>query len=512
MTPASYPSVNIKTQRIPREILRLFSFELMKKYSFIPFAVENERLCIAIDDPADISRVDTIRAMTTLDLTLFSAPRENIWETLISRLTDLDDSIQSSELAAEEKEVSKVINGSEVTTGNESVIVSMINKIFELAIARRASDIHIEPQSNGLFLRIRIDGILNTVHKFSKTFQQQMTARIKILAELDITEKRLPQDGQIDYPINNRTVNLRLSTLPGKYGEKIVIRILDKSSFALELSHLGFDAMMQANFETLIEKPQGLLLVTGPTGSGKTTTLYSVLNRLRSPVRNVITLEDPVEYELLAGKDNEAGITQVQVNPKIGLTFASALRSSLRQDPDIIMVGEIRDRETAEIAMQSALTGHLVLSTLHTNDAPSTLLRLRDMGIEPYLIGSTVIGILAQRLVRTLCPACKQSYRPPDRVLRLLFPTVNDFPPDLMLFRSHGCEECQFSGYKGRAGIFELLIMNDELKMIIASGGSSRQIQEYMIKNKVMPLRENGLTLVKQGLTTIEEVFRVSVE
>lgn len=291
----------------------------------------------------------------------------------------------------------------------------------------------------------------------------------------------------------------------------LACRILDKSGLALGLERLGFDAPMQSVFESLIEMPHGLILVTGPTGSGKTTTLYAVLNRIKSPLKNVITLEDPIEYELLAGSSNEMGITQVQVQPKIGLTFAAGLRSALRQDPDVIMVGEIRDKETAETAMAAAMTGHLVMSTLHANDAPGALGRLMDMGVERYLIASTVIGSLAQRLVRLLCPGCKESYRPPARALEKLFPQR----PGLAraeFFRQKGCEACSGSGYRERSGIFELLAMTDELKQSLHAGESLARIREQMRSQGLKSLRESGMELVLQGLTTVEEVARVSTE
>ena len=297
---------------------------------------------------------------------------------------------------------------------HEGRISQLTDKMFEIALDRRASDIHLEPQPDGLFFRLRIDGSLHTVHEFPKATAASMISRIKIMAALDISEKRLPQDGQISLKIRGKEIDLRISTLPGKHGEKIVARILDKSATPLDLGKLGMDPLLQSQFEMLIEKPQGILLVTGPTGSGKSTTLYSVLNRLKSPFKNIITLEDPVEYELIPRNSHESGATQVQMHPKIGLTFAMGLRAALRQDPDIIMVGEIRDQETAEVAIKAAMTGHMVLSTLHTNSAPQTIGRLRDIGIEPYLTASTVLGIMAQRLVRVLCVACKEPYELPE--------------------------------------------------------------------------------------------------
>lgn len=508
------PKINLFAFKISHEILRLVPVDLMERYHFVPFDLENEKLSIAIDDTEDNMVLDRIRISSGYELEVFHASKESIGEYLKTHIPEWKGSGEIKELQFEGllEETPSEENSSAVSESG-SAVSQAADKLFELAVQRGASDIHLEPQENNFFVRLRIDGILNSAHKFPKAVQPALSARIKILSNMDITEKRLPQDGQFSKNILNKNIDFRVSTLPGKYGEKIVIRILDKSGFSLDLSQLGFEPAMQTLFEEMIKRPQGMILVTGPTGSGKTTTLYSVLNRLRSPLKNVITLEDPIEYELLAGKSNESGITQVQINPKIGMTFASGLRASLRQDPDIIMIGEIRDRETAEIAMRSALTGHLVLSTLHTNDTFSTLIRLKDMGIEPYLISSTMIGILAQRLVRTLCVDCKESYRPPPRSLKILFPRHHgDLPKEIILYRSKGCERCQFSGYRGRKGIFELLMMTENLKQFIHSGDQSRNTDDMKATAVSKTLRESGLDLVKEGITTVEEVFRTTVE
>lgn len=393
----------------------------------------------------------------------------------------------------------------------EGAVVRLVDRLFETALAYRTSDIHLEPQSQWLFVRFRIDGVLKTIHQFPKSIAPALISRIKILAEMDIAEKRIPQDGQINTRIKDKDLDLRISTLPAKYGEKTVIRLLDKSGGLIDLNSLGMDTLMQTQFEMQIDKPQGLILVTGPTGSGKSTTLYSVVNRLKSPDKNIVTLEDPIEYELLAGSAAEAGITQVQVNPKAGLTFATGLRASLRQDPDIIMVGEIRDKETAEVAMKAAMTGHMVLSTLHTNDAPSTISRLRDIGVEPYLISSTLLGVMAQRLLRLLCVKCKVSYEPPVRALKKLFPKHPEDTP-LRLFRPLGCPECQGTGYWGRKGIYELLVLNDEYRQIISEQSTTEALKKAAAAQGLKTLRESGLAMVYQGLTTVEEVFRHTVE
>ncbi|MBN1824347.1 MAG: type II/IV secretion system protein [Endomicrobiales bacterium] len=500
--------VNLETLTIPKDIHKLVPFDLMQKYGFVPFNLKNDILSVVLENPNDINAVDTIRTILGYDLDLF-------WDSAEAVAQTLKKIMEESGLAMENKELSVVSSAliSEKNASHEQPkVVHLVDKLLNIAVERRASDIHLEPQEDGLYVRFRIDGILTTIHKFPKEIQATLISRIKIIANMDITERRLPQDGQITMTIKNKNIDFRVSTLPGKHGEKTVIRVLDKSSFALDLSQLGFEPTMQSIFETMILKPQGIILVTGPTGSGKTTTLYSVLNRLRSPLKNVITLEDPIEYELLAGKANESGITQVQINHKIGMTFAAGLRASLRQDPDIIMVGEIRDKDTAEIAMKASLTGHLVLSTLHSNDATGTLLRLKDMGIEPYLISSTIIGVLAQRLVRVLCPNCKEEYTPPQRALKLFFPNPASTPEKPILYRAKGCAKCDNSGYVGRKGIFELITMTEELKQISTSGLVPSALTEYSKKAKIKSLRESGLDLVRQGLTTTEEIFRVTSE
>ncbi|OGR88980.1 MAG: hypothetical protein A2992_07085 [Elusimicrobia bacterium RIFCSPLOWO2_01_FULL_59_12] len=394
---------------------------------------------------------------------------------------------------------------------SQAPIVRVVDKLFEMALSRRASDIHLEPQEQGLFLRFRIDGGLQTIHQFPREACPAIVSRIKILAAMDIAEKRLPQDGQIRTKVRDRDIEMRISTLPGKYGEKVVIRLLDKSVAAMDLGQMGMAPKTQSQFEMIIDKPQGIILVTGPTGSGKTTTLYSVLTRLRSPLKNIITLEDPIEYELMSEADDEAGVTQVQLNPKIGLTFSAGLRASLRQDPDVIMVGEIRDKETAEVAMKAAMTGHLVLSTLHTNSAPETVGRLLDIGIDSYLIASTVISVMAQRLMRLLCETCKEAYQPPARMLQNLFPGLKTGTIPT-LYRPKGCARCQDAGYCGRQGIFELMPVTDELKRLIQAEASVEELKKLAQDQGMATLRQSGLDLVCRGFTTIEEVFRNTVQ
>ena len=393
----------------------------------------------------------------------------------------------------------------------EAPVVLAVDRLFELALVQRASDIHLEPQVRGLFVRFRVDGMLRTIHEYPITAAPAIVSRIKIMASMDIAEKRLPQDGQIRTQIGKRDIELRISTLPGKYGEKVVIRVLDKTKTAINLGELDMNPLTQSRFEMAIDKPQGIILVTGPTGSGKTTTLYSALSRLRSPMLNIITLEDPIEYELLSGSGDESGVTQVQMNPKIGLTFATSLRASLRQDPDVIMLGEIRDKETAETAMRASMTGHLVFSTLHTNGAPDTISRLRDIGVDAYLVASTLNAVMAQRLMRLLCPECKEPYTLPARMMESLFAhrPKSQAPA---LCRPRGCEHCQETGYWGRQGIFELLLVSEEIKQLIMTGARTEEVCDLAKKQGMATLRQSGLELVYRGLTTVDEVFRNTVE
>jgi type II secretion system protein E len=373
-----------------------------------------------------------------------------------------------------------------------------VNLLIMQAVKERASDIHLEPGDEALRTRLRIDGVLQEVHGPTMALHPAIVSRVKVLAKLDIAEKRKPQDGRFQVKMDGREIDLRVSTVPTQYGEKIVMRLLDTSSILLTFEQLGLEEATRAQLERLIRSPHGIVLVTGPTGSGKTTTLYAALSVLNDVSRNIMTIEDPIEYHL-------AGINQVAVNPKADLTFASALRSFLRQDPNIIMVGEIRDRETAEIAIQAALTGHLVLSTLHTNDAPSSLTRLIDMGIEPFLIASSVVGVLAQRLVRVICPKCKESFQPSAAVAKELGLTNGS-----ACFRGKGCPTCRQGGYKGRCGAFELLAMNDEIKAQVVAKASANKIREAARAAGMRSLREDGLLKVQAGVTTVEEVLRVT--
>ncbi len=499
-------NTEIPLTKIPAEILRLVSYETVRRHNIIPLELRDEKLRVAMVDVNNITAQEDIRLRFGYELEIVKVSQAELDSLLHKNFYDPSEHPVCPALAVEPAK-----GAGEAFRPDESFAVQTVEKLFSFALIMRASDIHLEPQRRGFFVRFRVDGVLKTIHEFPKPVQAAITSRIKVMANMDISEKRLPLDGQINIELAGKNIDLRISTLPGKYGEKVVIRILDKSGISLGLETLGLEPDMQSAFESLIESPHGIILVTGPTGSGKTTTLYSVLGRIRSPLKNIITLEDPVEYELLCGSANETGITQVQVHPKIGLTFAAGLRAALRQDPDVIMVGEIRDRETAETAMTAAMTGHLVLSTLHTNDAPSALGRLLDMGIESYLMAAAVIGVLAQRLLRVLCPACKEKYQPPLKALKNMFPGRRNLE-SAVFYRAKGCPRCQGAGYLGRHGIFELLVMSDELKRFIHDGQNPGGARKILAAQGLRSLRESGMELVFKGLTTVEEVARVVVD
>ncbi len=390
----------------------------------------------------------------------------------------------------------------------DAPIIRLLNALLQQSIKEKASDIHIEPYEKELEVRMRVDGVLRKVLSPPKIVQDALISRIKIMSNLDIAEKRLPQDGRIGLLVGGHDIDIRISIIPTSYGERAVLRLLDKKKGLISLTQLGMDGENEKIFEELLNHPNGIILVTGPTGSGKTTTLYGALNRIYSVEKNIVTIEDPVEYQI-------KGVGQIQINPKIGLTFATGLRSILRHDPDIIMVGEIRDFETAEIAIKASLTGHLVLSTIHTNDSASAITRLNDMGIEPFLIASSLAGVLAQRLIRTICKSCKEVYRPSSLELEYFKPLTeggngkNIVMPD-KLYKGKGCEKCNGSGYLGRIGIYELLVIDSGIISLINKNTDSKNIKKLAIKRGMTTLRIDGLLKVLQGITTIEEILRVT--
>ncbi|KPK39438.1 MAG: hypothetical protein AMJ78_08505, partial [Omnitrophica WOR_2 bacterium SM23_29] len=459
-------------------------------------------LTVATDDPINLLAQQNLESIIGLKLEFLLTPEAHLNIALERHYGRSEDFLKV--LEKREDELGFTFKGvaAEAIGEEEAPIIKLVTHLISEAVKIRASDIHVEPLEDKFRIRYRIDGVLHEVPGPPKQLQASVISRLKIMAGLNIAEKRLPQDGRIRIEAMGKDLDLRVSTLPALYGESVVMRILDKSSFLLGLRELGFLGEDEERFEKLIRLPHGMILVTGPTGSGKTTTLYASLSYINKPNKKLITVEDPVEYQL-------SGINQVQVKPAIGLTFASGLRTMLRQAPDVIMVGEIRDFETASIAVQAALTGHLIFSTLHTNDAPGAITRLIDMGIKPYLVSSTVEAIMAQRLVRVICSNCKEPYLPTKDELI----AVGLKPGELegkTLYRGAGCKECVYTGYKGRIGIFELLMINDDIRELIVKKASSANIMEVARKVGMKNLREDGLLKALQGITAIQEVVRIT--
>jgi general secretion pathway protein E len=484
------------------------SVQFMKESKFIPSRLTDNTLTVIMSNPLDFYTIDAIRLATNYEVHVL-AGRESEILGAIERSYGAGGS--SMEKIIEDTETVPEYRGEDEENvdhlrdmASEGPVIRLVNLIITRAIELRASDIHFEPFEEQFRVRYRIDGVLHDVESPPKRLQPAVVSRVKIMAKLNIAERRLPQDGRIMLRVKGKEIDFRVSSIPTIHGESIVLRILDKSSIVLDIATVGFLEDTMAGFTDLIQRPHGIILVTGPTGSGKTTTLYCALEKINSPDKKIITVEDPVEYQL-------RGINQIQVKPAIGLTFSNALRSIVRQDPDVILIGEIRDAETAEIAIHSALTGHLVLTTLHTNDAPSAITRLIDMGTEDYLLSSTVIGILAQRLVRVACPHCQEPYLPSPAVLREMKLTADDLG-GLKISQVRGCEKCSNTGYWGRTGIFEFLKVTDDIQKLILGKKDSNIIREAARKNGLRTLREDGWLKVKQGITTIPEVLRVTQE
>jgi type IV pilus assembly protein PilB len=473
---------------------------LARRYWALPVAWEGETLVVAMADPSNVVAVDDIRSITGARVRVVVATPSCI-SSAIDRSHRIDADVEETTLAldsAEEEEDLAQLR--EVT--EDAPIVRLVNLLIRQAVQDRASDIHIEPAERDVRVRYRVDGVLHDVMRTPKRVQSGLVSRLKIMADLDIAERRVPQDGRVSVQLAGRQVDLRVATLPTIFGEKVVLRILDKGTAMLDLADLGFLPGTMSRFETAFTKPYGTILVTGPTGSGKSTTLYATLNRLNDPAKNIITVEDPVEYRL-------PGINQVQVNTRAGLTFAAALRSILRSDPDIVLVGEIRDRETAVIAMEAAITGHLVLSTLHTNDAASTPTRLVEMGLEPYLVSSAIDCIVAQRLARRLCDRCKELYAPSSSELAAAGWDDTAEPPPDRLWRPVGCGTCGRKGYLGRFALHEVLLVTEELEALIAERAHSEDIRKVAVAQGMQTLRQAGLAQVAAGVTSVEELLRV---
>ncbi|NPV13789.1 type II/IV secretion system protein [candidate division WOR-3 bacterium] len=479
--------------------------ELARKFKIMPLLQLNSTLIIATANPEDIGLIDELNRQLHLEINPVLAMPEAI-EQAIERFYPPETPQPQIDTELIDLEAEEALNSCRLDQetacleelANQAPVVRFVNTLLEQSLAERASDIHIEPEEDALIIRVRIDGLLQERGRFSLNLHPLVTSRIKLLAGMDISEKRKPQDGQMEFRTNSRRVDIRVSSFPTIYGENLVLRLLDKSSGPLSLTDLGMEETMVQLFQKLIHQPHGIILVTGPTGSGKSTTLYAVLNELNTPEKNIITLEDPVEYRL-------PGVRQCQINVRAGVTFASGLRAILRQDPDIIMVGEIRDFETAEIAFQAALTGHLVLATLHTNDAPSALTRMIDMKVEPFLIASSVIAILAQRLVRKVCDRCAENYTPEPELLKRL-----NLAPGTIFRRGKGCPACGNKGYRGRLGIFELLPVLPDIRHMVMENRSSEEIGAVAIRNGMKTLRQDGITKALAGLTTPEEILRVT--
>ena len=499
-----YDMVDLRDVVIPKEIQELISVDILKKYTMLPYEYSAQGMNVirvAMADPMDMAATDDINIITNLQVEPVVATPKSILMTIDKYygqrdvLSKLDEYTKEKEALEEEEEMYS-------EDVNNSPIVQLVKSMIEQAVRQRASDIHIEPMEKQVRIRYRIDGALYEKQVYSYRILPAIVARIKIIGGMDIAEKRKPQDGRITQVVDRMEYDIRVSVLPTVYGEKIVMRLTSKTALTKEKSQLGFSPEEMKVFDHILSNPHGILLVTGPTGSGKSTTLYTALSELNSEDVNIITVEDPVEA-------NIDGINQVQTNNKANLTFASALRSILRQDPDIIMIGEIRDTETAAIAVQASITGHLVVSTLHTNSAASTITRLADMGIEPYLIADSTVGIIAQRLVRRLCPSCKTEYTP-DAEERELLNIKGDEP--VKIYKPCGCSLCDNTGYKGRIGVYEIMEVTHDLKYIIARGGNADEIKECALKEGMSTLRMSATRYVMQGITSVSEMKKVSFD
>ncbi len=489
-----------------QDLQKLVPEEYARRHMLLPLSKNLKSLTVAFVDPLDLITIDNLKRMTGCEINPIIAPKSDLTRSIDEfygkedLLKDvISDTYALEEFKLEKGEREKELSLDElIAKAEEAPVVKLVDLILMQAIKDRASDIHIEPFKDKINVRYRIDGVLYEIAPPAKHLLSAIVSRIKILANLDIAERRLPQDGAFLVKIENRFIDIRVSTIPAIHGEKVVMRILDKSATPLDLGELGFDQKDLENFRKAIKSPHGLILITGPTGSGKTTTLYAALNEIKSPHKNILTVEDPVEYKL-------DGINQVQIKPAIGLTFANVLRSFLRQDPDIIMVGEIRDLETGQICIRASLTGHLVLSTLHTNDAPSAVSRLIDIGIEPYLLVSSLTLVAAQRLVRRLCPECKEAYETTPEI-------VKDFGiKQELIYRPKGCDYCNHIGYRGRVAIYEILLLNEDMRNLISKGADTTALKKAAKETGAKSLLEAAIKKVEDGITSIEEAVAVTL-
>jgi general secretion pathway protein E len=498
---------SIDDKELRFDLVEKLPIQYLKKHLIFPFQTAHGTLRMAVNDPLDLEVLDDLRILYGVDeIKPVLVPAREIVsainrtygqanDTAEQIIQDLDQGEEGRHLFTELEE-----GGDLLDETSEAPIIKLVNHVFAQAVKSQASDIHIEPYQKHLQVRFRLDGVLHNVLNPPRRLHAAIVSRIKVMARLDIAEKRLPQDGRMEVKIGERLVDVRVSCLPTAFGERVVLRLLEKSGKLLSLEEVGLTSAALAEMKRLLQLSHGIILVTGPTGSGKTTTLYAALSYINSPDRNILTIEDPIEYQL-------DGIGQMQVNPKINLTFAGGLRSMVRQDPDVILVGEIRDRETADIAIHAALTGHLVFSTLHTNDAASAVTRLTDMDIEPFLVSSAVQAIIAQRLVRVLCPHCKEPYEPEEAQWTELGLGKDGLGP---IFRAQGCEQCLETGYRGRTGIYEFLRMTESIKGLVLQTSDANQISRAARKEGMVSLREDGIQKVIEGKTTISEVLRVT--
>lgn len=498
---SGFSFMTLNNQSVDMTATNLISAETAQKYKALPIGFENDKLLVALMNPNDIITLDNLRIMTGYDIQPVVVPDKEL-TALLDQFTNASSNVEKEE----EENLDNSDDGGETGSMGEKPAVQLANQIFNQSILAGASDIHVEPQEKKLRIRFRIDGVLHDVMQQNSKLQALLASRIKVMANMDIAERRIPQDGRITLKLDGKVIDVRVATLPSAYGEKITMRLMDRGNRLITLEELGFPDSQLRNYSKVMRMPYGFILITGPTGSGKSTTLYATLAELNSIDKNIITLEDPIERRM-------DGLNQVQVNFKAGMTFASGLRSILRSDPDIIMVGEIRDKDTAKIAVESALTGHLVLSTLHTNDAAGAVTRLGEMGVEPYLTASSLIGVVAQRLMRVLCPVCKKLYHiDRDELLR----RVPDFPLEpgekaVNLYHASGCIACSGTGYKGRCGIYEFLKVDESIQQMILDREHTKDIHHAAVKGGMVTMRQDGLLKVKRGMSTIEELLRVIV-
>lgn len=492
--------INLDNYAINIEAAKKISEKLARRTNSIPVNILDNKLLVAMVDPLNIFNIEDIELESNMKVQVVLALKSQIVEAIDKHMSSRNTELAAKEIIINNADEVSITSTTEEDYVNNSPVVKLINSLIKQAIKNDASDIHIEPFENRIRIRFRIDGELHEILNISNNFHSAIVTRVKVMAGLNIAEKRLPQDGRIEMDVDSNAIDMRISTMPTVYGEKIVIRILNRESFLKTKKELGFTADNLKIFDSIVNSPNGIILITGPTGSGKTTTMYAYLNELNKVNKNIITVEDPVEYKI-------EGINQVQVNSKIGLSFANGLRSILRQDPDIIMIGEIRDTETAEIAVRAAITGHLVISTIHTNDATSTIIRLLDMGIKAYLISASLKGILAQRLVKKICSNCKTKYHASEAEKNLL-----ELNNDLILYKGAGCPKCYYTGYKGRIAIHEVMKVDKTISEIIYKGGSVEELSAAAVGNGMSTLKENCRKLVLEGITTIDEYSQVIFE